>query len=237
MNNLIKKPNKKIRLLCKKYHIKLTVKRGNKRVYKKSSLLIKQIKKIVRKKSKNKSRFGHSGCNKQKSSFGKNKLIIKKLHKLCKLYKVKIAKHTPEYLRKHCLKKAKMILKKNKQRKSRFGNIFGDNPEAKQQQLQLQAQIEEKKLKTALELKKQEAQLELDLSTKKRQTELSLKREEEKHQLELKRAAAAAELKAALDRKNAGLDQCPPCPLCDSVKHDTEQVKFGKKRKKSTLKF
>ena len=40
---------KKIKLLCKKYHIRLSIKRGSKRVYKKLSVILKQLKRKIRK--------------------------------------------------------------------------------------------------------------------------------------------------------------------------------------------
>jgi hypothetical protein len=217
----------------------------------------KRVKKTVRKKSKRKSRFGNCGCSKQKSSFGKNKLIINKLHKLCKLYKVKIAKHTPEYLRKQCLKKAKMMLKKIKQRKSRFGSFLGFpnelekntvNADLEKNKLQLQAQIDERKIKTQLEIERQRALLAIQIENEKVKAQRTLQREEEEHQRKLREAKERDELQKAINRKKLGLDVCPPCKICDSEKHDTAQhteqpnsseppAKFGKKRKKSTLKF
>ena len=111
MTRLIKKPVKKIRLLCRKLHIKITrkTKKGS-RVYKTKTVLMKQIK---RKQKSLKMKFGDCGCAK-KSYFGKKTRSfgkktrktrfgnlcakpqqfgkhgkIRKLHKLCKMYKVK----------------------------------------------------------------------------------------------------------------------------------------------------
>jgi hypothetical protein len=142
MVRLIKKPTKKIQTLCKKYHIKLTHKKGTKRVYKSKRVLMKQIRRkmrhvVKRKKSmfgKRRSRFGVGcGCN-SSLKFGKSNALrrvyrnarkkrnvrkvssknIRKLHKICKIYKVKIGKKKPETLRKQCLKKAMSLLKKIK---------------------------------------------------------------------------------------------------------------------------
>ena len=137
MVRLIKKPTKKLISLCKKYHIKLTVKKGNKRVYKSKRVLMKQIRRRShfgswwkpasfgtapgskfgkRRKVHRHSRFGECGCGKKTLSFGKKKKSknIIKLHKICKIYRVKIGKKSPEVLRKQCLKKAMSLLKKFK---------------------------------------------------------------------------------------------------------------------------
>ena len=144
----VKKPIKKICTLCKKYRVRLTVKRGGKRVYKTKSVLMKQLKR----KMKGRSKFGsscQSGYNPMKMQFGKRRhrgvkrhttkrrttrkrttrrrsgfgktAQIRKLHKLCKVYGVKIGRKSPSVLRKQCLKKAKTMLKKIN-RRSRFGD-------------------------------------------------------------------------------------------------------------------
>jgi hypothetical protein len=160
----VKKPAKRICTLCKKYRVKITLKRGGKRVYKKESVLRKQL----RRKMKGRSKFGsscQSGYNpmslfgkrrrrgvkrrttrkrttkrrttrkrttkrrttrkrttRRRSGFGKT-TQIRKLHKLCKVYGVKIGRKSPSVLRKQCLKKAKTMLKKmgRRSRLSRFG--------------------------------------------------------------------------------------------------------------------
>jgi len=157
----VKKPGKKICTLCKKYRIRVTLKRGGKRVYKKESVLKRQLKR----KMKGRSKFGsscQSGYNpmslfgrhrrrgvkrttrkrrttkrrtttrkrttrkrtvkrttRHRSGFGKT-TQVRKLHKLCKVYGVKIGRKSPSVLRKQCLKKAKTMLKKVG-RRSRFG--------------------------------------------------------------------------------------------------------------------
>ena len=119
MVRLIKKPTKKIISLCKKYHIKLTHKKGTKRVYKSKRVLMKQIRRKMKHFGKRRSRFGAGcGCN-GTLKFGKkvrkvSSKNIRKLHKICKIYKVKIGKKKPETLRKQCLKKAMSLLKKMK---------------------------------------------------------------------------------------------------------------------------
>ena len=129
MVRLIKKPTKKIISLCKKYHIKLTHKKGTKRVYKSKRVLMKQIRRkmkhVVKRRhfGKRRSHFGAGcGCN-GPLKFGKkvrrnvrkvSSKNIRKLHKICKIYKVKIGKKKPETLRKQCLKKAMSLLKKMK---------------------------------------------------------------------------------------------------------------------------
>jgi len=168
MVRLVKKPTKRIIKLCKKYRVKVTIKKGTKRVYKSKRVLMKQLRRKIKSKGvkrkvrrthhrvrrtrrtrrtrfgssnawnpasfgtvasrsnmfgkKRRSRFGECGCNKVgKSMFGKRKrkssrklkkgAYIRKLHKLCKIYKVKIGKKKPETLRKQCLKKAMKMLK------------------------------------------------------------------------------------------------------------------------------
>jgi hypothetical protein len=156
----VKKPGKKICTLCKKYRIKVTLKRGGKRVYKKESVIKRQLKR----KLKGRSKFGsscQSGYNpmslfgrrhyrgvkrttrkrrttkrrtsrrrttrkrttRRRSGFGKT-TQVRKLHKLCKVYGVKIGRKSPSVLRKQCLKKAKAMLKKvgRHSRFSRFGS-------------------------------------------------------------------------------------------------------------------
>jgi hypothetical protein len=123
MAGLIKKPTKRIQALCKKYKIRLTVKKGNKKVYKSKRTLMKQLRKKM-KLRKRKFHFGECGCNKSKTitMFGKKKrkstnlLKIRKLHKLCKIYGIKIGKKSPETLRKQCLKKALKLLRKKSKR-------------------------------------------------------------------------------------------------------------------------
>jgi hypothetical protein len=75
----VKKPAKRICTLCKKYRVKITIKRGGKRVYKTKSVLKRQLKR----KMKGRSKFG-SSCDsgyKPMSSFGKS-TQVRKLHKL-----------------------------------------------------------------------------------------------------------------------------------------------------------
>jgi len=142
----VKKPIKKICTLCKKYRVRLTVKHGSKRVYKTKSVLMKQLKR----KMKGRSKFGCGDYNPMKMQFGKRRrttrrrtvkrttrrrtvkrttrssrfgknVQIRKLHKLCKVYGVKIGRKSPSILRKQCLKKAKTVLK-SINRRSRFGD-------------------------------------------------------------------------------------------------------------------
>jgi len=160
----IKKPTKRIRTLCKKYHVKLTLKKGKKRVPKKLSVIKKQLRRKMKSKRKSrfgsscgsnitqgdkfgkipagmgfgkrrrrKTRFGDCGCNKPKEpqmSFGKRKYTasVRKLHKLCKVYKVKIGRKSPEILRKQCLKKAMGMLRSMKKSKPKRRTRFGFNP-------------------------------------------------------------------------------------------------------------
>jgi hypothetical protein len=120
MVRLVKKPTKRIIKLCRKYRIKISVKRGSKRVYKSKRVLMKQLrKKMKQRKTKRKSRFGSCGCGKaatnygkRSSGFGKTYKNIKKLHRICKTYGVKVGKKSPEMLRKQCLKKVIMIYKR-----------------------------------------------------------------------------------------------------------------------------
>jgi hypothetical protein len=141
MVRLVKKPTKRIIRLCRKYRIKISVKRGSKRVYKTKRVLMKQLrKKMKQRKTKRKSRFGSCGCGKaatsygkrssrfgscgcgksvtsygkRSSGFGKTYKNIKKLHRICKTYGVKVGKKSPEMLRKQCLKKVIMIYKRLK---------------------------------------------------------------------------------------------------------------------------
>ena len=120
MARSIKKPSKNICRLCKKFGIRLTRKQGGKRVYKSKTVLLFQLKRKM-KMSKG-SRFGKRSSfgKKHHSMFGKSSSKLRKLHKLCKLYGVKIGKKSPKVLSQACLKKAKGVLKKH----SRFGSIF-----------------------------------------------------------------------------------------------------------------
>jgi len=67
-----KKPSAALRKLCKKHKVRLTVKRGKKRVYKSEAMLKKQCKKAMEKKKKKtvkrKSRGGHAFGRKRKGS-------------------------------------------------------------------------------------------------------------------------------------------------------------------------
>ena len=149
MPRLVKKPTKRIRLLCKKFKVKLTVKHGSKKVYKPKRVLMKQLRKKMKshKSSKRRSGFGKKrrsgfgkkrrsgfgkkrrsgfgvlkkdcGCSgfgkKRRSGFGlKRSSDVKKLHRLCKVYHIKIGKKSPKLLRKQCLKKAMNLYKKQK---------------------------------------------------------------------------------------------------------------------------
>ena len=131
MTRLVKKPTKRIITLCRKYRIKISVKRGSKRVYKSKRVLMKQLRKKM--KQKRKSRFGSCGCGKSMSfgkrksrfgscgcgksmSFGKTK-SIRKLHRICKIYGIKVGKKSATVLRKQCLKKAVMAYKRLKRAK------------------------------------------------------------------------------------------------------------------------
>ena len=72
----VKKPNKKICTLCKKHRVRLTVKRGGKRVYKTKSILMKQLKR----KMKGKSKFGDCGGYKpMKLQFGKHRRVVRRI--------------------------------------------------------------------------------------------------------------------------------------------------------------
>jgi len=138
MARLVKKPTKRIITLCRKYRIKISVKRGSKRVYKSKRVLMKQLRKKMKqrktKRTKRKSRFGSCGCGKSATSYGKHlsgfgkrsrfgrkrstkSSNIKKLHRICKVYGVKIGKKSPEMLRKQCLKKAVQTYKRLKRAK------------------------------------------------------------------------------------------------------------------------
>jgi hypothetical protein len=155
MPRLVKKPTKRIRTLCKKFKVKLTVKHGSKKVYKSKRVLMKQLRKKMksRKSSKRRSSFGKKrrsgfgvlkkdcgcsgfgkkrrsgfgilkkdcGCsgfgNKRRSGFGlKRSSDVKKLHRLCKVYHIKIGKKSPKLLRKQCLKKAIKLYKQQKRK-------------------------------------------------------------------------------------------------------------------------
>jgi hypothetical protein len=67
-----KKPSAALKKLCKKHKVRLTVKRGGKRVYKSDAMLKKQCKKAMKKKKKKtvkrKSRCGHAFGRKRKGS-------------------------------------------------------------------------------------------------------------------------------------------------------------------------
>ena len=79
------KPGKSLKGLCKKLGIRLTVKRGGKRVYKSVKVLKKQCKKAMKKKKKKtvkrKSRCGHAFGRKRKGS--KKLTAFQKFNKWC----------------------------------------------------------------------------------------------------------------------------------------------------------
>uniref|UniRef100_A0A6C0I8A2 Uncharacterized protein n=1 Tax=viral metagenome TaxID=1070528 RepID=A0A6C0I8A2_9ZZZZ len=64
----VKKPSPKLLLLCKKLKVRVTVKRGTKRVYKSSAVLVKQCKAKLKKLKKGKKVKGKSVCNKLSES-------------------------------------------------------------------------------------------------------------------------------------------------------------------------
>ena len=81
-----KKPSAAIRKMCKRLKVKMTLKRGGKRVYKSEKMLKKQCKTAMkRKKNKPVKR------RKRKSSFGKKaKKPSAALRRLCKKHKVRL---------------------------------------------------------------------------------------------------------------------------------------------------
>ena len=117
-----KGPSAALKKLCKRLKVKLTVKRGKKRVYKSEKVLKAQCKKASK-----------------KSSFGKKKKTVKRrrkspsaaLKKLCKLLKVKLTTKrggkrvykSEKVLKAQCKKAAKKSSfgKKKKRRKRKFG--------------------------------------------------------------------------------------------------------------------
>ena len=66
------RPSAATRRLCKKHKVRLTVKRGKKKVYKSEAMLKKQCKKAMKRKKKKtvkrKSRYGHAFGRKRKGS-------------------------------------------------------------------------------------------------------------------------------------------------------------------------
>ena len=73
------KPGKSLRTLCKRLKVRLTVKRGKKRVYKSVAVLKRQC---ANKKSKKRRKFGSSPTTKQKRNSRKKK--VKRKQKLTK---------------------------------------------------------------------------------------------------------------------------------------------------------
>ena len=82
-----KKPSAATRKMCKRLKVKMTLKRGGKRVYKSEKMLKKQCKAAMKKKSKKKT----VKRRKRKSSFGKKaKKPSAALRRLCKKHKVRL---------------------------------------------------------------------------------------------------------------------------------------------------
>lgn len=77
------RPSAATRRLCKKHKVRLTVKRGKKRVYKSEAMLKKHCKKAMKKKKtvKRKSRCGHAFGRKRKGS--KKLTAFQKFNKWC----------------------------------------------------------------------------------------------------------------------------------------------------------
>ena len=123
-----KKPSVATRKMCKRLKIKMTLKRGGKRVYKSEKMLKKECKTAMKKKSKKKT----VKRRKRKSSFGKKaKKPSAALKKLCKKHKVRLTMKrggkrvykSEAMLKKQCKKAMKK--KKTVKRKSRYGHAFG----------------------------------------------------------------------------------------------------------------
>jgi trichohyalin len=129
MNKIIRLTKKIVRL-CKKFGVKLTIKRGNKRVYKSKKVIMRQIKNKMKSKKSKKSRFGDCGCNKKSNGFG-NTRKIRELRKICKIYGVKIGKKKTSVLVKQCRVKIKNKLKNLKKNKSQRFGLF-DSKEVNQ---------------------------------------------------------------------------------------------------------
>jgi hypothetical protein len=72
----VKKPPVNICKMCKRLKIKITKKVGNRRVYKSTSVLKKQIKQKMRKKAKRVTRFGFSFGSTRKSRFGNSGAVF-----------------------------------------------------------------------------------------------------------------------------------------------------------------
>ena len=124
--------------MCKRLKVKMTLKRGGKRVYKSENMLKKQCKTAMKRKKKKpvkrrKRKFGGS-CPKH-DKFGKK--VSKKpsaaLKKLCKKHKVRLTVKrgkkrvykSEAMLKKQCKKAMKKIKsKKTVKRKSRYGHAF-----------------------------------------------------------------------------------------------------------------
>ena len=123
-----KKPSAATRKMCKRLKVKMTLKRGGKRVYKSEKMLKKQCKTAMKKKSKKKT----VKRRKRKSSFGKKaKKPSAALRRLCKKHKVRLTMKrggkrvykSEAMLKKQCKKAMKK--KKTVKRKSRYGHAFG----------------------------------------------------------------------------------------------------------------
>lgn len=94
----VKKPSAATKRMCKKLKVRLTVKRGGKRVYKSEKVLKKQCKTAMKRKSKRKSSFGKNAnekairktkCEKIPGCKGKAKCCNKVKKALIKLFKGK----------------------------------------------------------------------------------------------------------------------------------------------------
>jgi predicted nucleic acid-binding Zn-ribbon protein len=151
----------------------------------------------------------------------KKNIQIRKLHKLCKLYKVKIGKKSNAVLRKQCLKKAKQMLKKVK-RRSRFGSfrgiITGNDQKGDIKKLEIDKLAPERMQKAQQEFELKKLKMEKDERDKQRQREDNEKKqkaaEERKKELDKQKAekakadneqkqAAAAAKRAADEQKKA----------------------------------
>jgi hypothetical protein len=218
-----RKISKALKKLCKQYHVRLTVKRGSKLVYKSEKAIVQQLKRRMRRRSrfgKRPSRFGACGC--KANGFGrkkgksvkrvkhgkkdkKDKKSIRKLHKLCKLYGIKIGKKSPKLLKKQCIKRITMLIKKEKKKKSHFGSLLnfvagtGDATDRQKSDLQKQqadiklAQIE--KIET-LKLQNQGANAvalaQIEANRKIEQQKMEMEKQKYKDEMKIREIEAKA---------------------------------------------